>query len=100
MCTWLICSLLTNTEPAISSGRTFSDIVRDHPRANGKKGFTVREVCRALRISAASLQAMHANPARLKLKQVRALAALMQEPGLLVLADIMADVGPRKEQRT
>ncbi|MGI4883926.1 MAG: hypothetical protein ACRYFR_03085 [Janthinobacterium lividum] len=80
--------------------RTFSDIVRDHPRANGKTGFTVRELCRALRISAASLQELHADTGRLKVKQLRALAALMQEPVLPVLADIMAGVGPRKERRT
>ena len=57
--------------------RTFRDIVKHHPRANGKQGFTVRELCGALRISAASLQEAHGNPGRLSLNSLSALAALM-----------------------
>jgi hypothetical protein len=79
--------------------RTFSDIVQRHPRADGKKGFTVRELCRAMRISAASLREAHANPGRLSLKAVSALATLMQEPLLPVLADLLAGAGPRKKRR-
>jgi hypothetical protein len=79
--------------------RTFRDIVQQHPRANGKRGFTVRELCRAMRISAASLREAHANPGRLSLNAVSALAALMQEPLLLVLADLLAGAGTRKKRR-
>jgi hypothetical protein len=79
--------------------RTFSNIVQQHPRANGKRGFTVRELCRAMRISAASLREAHANPGRLSLNAVSALAALMQEPLLPVLADLLAGAGTRKKRR-
>lgn len=79
--------------------RTFRDIVQHHPRANGKRGFTVRELCRAMRISAASLREAHAHPGRLSLNAVSALAALMQEPLLLVLADLLAGAGTRKKRR-
>lgn len=79
--------------------RTFRDIVQHHPRANGKRGFTVRELCRAMRISAASLREAHANPGRLTLNAVSALAALMQESLLLVLADLLAGAGTRKKRR-
>ncbi|NML68002.1 hypothetical protein HHL22_22610 [Hymenobacter sp. RP-2-7] len=79
--------------------RTFRDIVQHHPRANGKVGFTVRELCRAMRISAASLQEAHANPGRLSLTAVSALATLMQESLLSVLADLMAGAGTRKKRR-
>lgn len=79
--------------------RTFRDIVQHHPRANGKTGFTVRELCRAMRISAASLQEAHANPGRLSLTAVSALATLMQESLLSVLADLMAGAGTRKRRR-
>lgn len=79
--------------------RTFRDIVQHHPRANGKRGFTVRELCRAMRISAASLREAHANPGRLSLNAVSALAALMQEPLLQVLADLLAGAGARKKRR-
>ena len=79
--------------------RTFRDIVRQHPRANDKRGFTVRELCRAMRISAASLREAHTNPGRLSLKAVSALATLMQEPLLPVLADLLADAGTRKKRR-
>jgi hypothetical protein len=79
--------------------RTFRDIVQHHPRANGKAGFTVRELCRAMRISAASLQEAHANPGRLSLTAVSALATLMQESLLSVLADLLAGAGTRKKRR-
>ncbi|RYE05483.1 MAG: hypothetical protein EOP33_05600 [Rickettsiaceae bacterium] len=79
--------------------RTFGDIVQRHPRANGKLGFTVRELCRAMRVSAASLREAHANPGRLSLKAVSALATLMQEPLLPVLADLLAGAGTRKKRR-
>jgi hypothetical protein len=79
--------------------RTFGDIVRQHPRTSGKVGFTVRELCRAMRISAASLREAHANPGRLSLSAVSALAALMQEPWLPVLADLLAGAGTRKKRR-
>ena len=79
--------------------RTFGDIVQQHPRANGKVGFTVRELCQAMRISAASLREAHANPGRLSLRAVRALASLMQEPFLSVLADLLAGAGTRKKRR-
>jgi len=79
--------------------RTFRDIVQHHPRANGKMGFTVRELCRAMRISAVSLREAHANPGRLSLNAVRALAILMQESLLLVLADLLAEVEAKKKRR-
>jgi len=79
--------------------RTFGDIVRHHPRANGKVGFTVRELCRAMRISAASLREAHANPGRLSLSAISALATLMQEPLLSVLGDLLAGAGTRKKRR-
>lgn len=79
--------------------RTFGDIVRQHPRANGKVGFTVRELCQVMRISAASLREAHANPGRLSLRAVSALASLMQEPFPSVLADLLAGAGTRKKRR-
>lgn len=79
--------------------RTFRDIVQHHPRANGKVGFTVRELCRVMRVSAASLREAHANPGRLSLKAVSALATLMQEPLLPVLDDLLAGAGTRKKRR-
>jgi len=79
--------------------RTFRDIVQYHPRANGKMGFTVRELCRAMRISAASLQAAHANPGRLSLNAVSALDTLMQESLLLVLADLLAEAEAKRKRR-
>jgi hypothetical protein len=94
--------LSTPAPPARSSSttrRTFGDIVQHHPRANGKVGFTVRELCRAMRISAASLREAHANPGRLSLTAVSALATLMQEPMLPVLADLLAGAGTRKKRR-
>jgi hypothetical protein len=80
--------------------RTFGDIVQQHPRANGKVGFTVRELCQAMRISAASLREAHANPGRLSLRAVSALASLMEEPVPSVLADLLAGAGTRKKRRT
>jgi hypothetical protein len=79
--------------------RTFGDMVQHHPRANGKIGFTVRELCRAMRISAASLREAHANPGRLSMNAVSALATLMQEPLLPILADLLAGTGTRKKRR-
>ncbi|HET9505651.1 MAG TPA: hypothetical protein VFO93_19055 [Hymenobacter sp.] len=79
--------------------RTFGDIVQQHPRANGKIGFTVRELCQAMRISAASLREAHANPGRLSLRAVGALASLMEEPFPSVLADLLAGAGTRKKRR-
>lgn len=79
--------------------RTFRDIVQYHPRANSKRGFTVRELCRAMRISAASLREAHVNPGRLSLNAVSALATLMQESLLLVLADLLTEAEDRKKKR-
>lgn len=79
--------------------RTFGDSVRQHPRANGKVGFTVRELCRAMRISAAWLREAYAHPNRLSLSAVSALAALMQEPLLSVLGDPLVGAGTRKKRR-
>jgi hypothetical protein len=89
----------TPARSGTTARRTFRDIVRQHPRANGKRGFTVRELCRAMRISAASLREAHANPGRLSLKAVSALADIMQEPLLPVLADLLAGAGTRKKRK-
>jgi len=89
----------TPARSGTTARRTFRDIVRQHPRDNGKRGFTVRELCRAMRISAASLREAHTNPGRLSLKAVSALADLMQEPLLPVLADLLAGAGARKKRK-
>ena len=63
-----------------SKGRTFRDIVKRHPRGAGKFGFTVRELCATMHISAASLREARANPGHLAVGKVVALAGVMGEP--------------------
>lgn len=45
-----------------SRRRTSRAIVERHPRADGKVGFTVRELCTTMRFSAVSLAHARANP--------------------------------------
>lgn len=80
--------------------RTFRDIAEHHPRANGKSGFTVRELCTTMRISAASLTEARENPGRLSLNAVVALAEAMGECPMQVIMDLLAEAGTkRKKQR-
>lgn len=82
-----------------SRRRTFSDIVRRHPRANGKCGFTVRELCAAMHISAASLTEARDNPGRLSLNSVVGLAEAMGESPLHVILDLLAEAGTKKRKK-
>lgn len=82
-----------------SARRTFQDIVQHHPRANGKVGFTVRELRTTMRISAASLTEARANPGRLSVNAVMALAEAMGESPLSVFADLVAEAGTTKKSR-
>jgi len=82
-----------------STRRTFRDIVQKHPRANGKFGFTVRELCATMRISAASLTAARANPGHLSVEKVVALAEAMGESPLHVLSDLVTEAGAKKKRK-
>jgi hypothetical protein len=82
-----------------STRRTFRAIVQQHPRANGKVGFTVRELCAIMRISAASLTAARINPGRLSVKAVMALAGAMGEEPLLVFADLLAEAQKKRRRK-
>jgi hypothetical protein len=86
--------------PRNASGRrTFREIVQQHPRSNGKTGFTVRELCQALRISAASLTEAQDNPGRLSLYSVVALSKVMEEAPSRVLADLLAEIAATKKRK-
>lgn len=82
-----------------SRRRTFRAIVQQHPRANGKVGFTVRELCAIMRISAASLTAARIDPGRLSVNAGMALAGAMGEEPLLVFADLLAEAVAKKKRR-
>ena len=79
--------------------RTFRDIVRHHPRPEGRVGFTVRELCTLLRISTASLAEARDNPGRLSLNAVVALAEVMQKNPLNVMLVISAEAEEKKRKK-
>ncbi|MFC6225024.1 hypothetical protein ACFP2F_17380 [Hymenobacter artigasi] len=78
--------------------RTFRDIVAHHPRGNDKFGFTVRELCRIMRVSAASLTEARKNPGHLSVEKVMALAEAMGEHPLRVLLDIATEAASKKRR--
>jgi hypothetical protein len=78
--------------------RTFRDIVAHHPRENDKFGFTVRELCRIMRVSAASLTEARKNPGHLSVEKVMALAEAMGEHPLRVLLDIATEADSKKRR--
>ena len=82
-----------------SKRRTFRDIAEHHPRGNGKFGFTVRELCATMRISAASLTEARDNPGRLSVNKVVALAGAMGESPLQVLVDLVAEAGTKNQKK-
>lgn len=82
-----------------SKRRTFRDIVEHHPRGNGKFGFTVRELCATMRISAASLTDARENPGRLSLNAVVALAEAMGESPMQVFVDLLVEAGTKKKNK-
>lgn len=84
-----------------SRQRTFRAIVERHPRANGKFGFTVRELRTTMRISAASLKEARINPGHLSVEKVVALADAMGESPLRVLSDLLTEAGakPRRKRK-
>jgi hypothetical protein len=81
--------------------RTFRAIVERHPRPGGKVGFTVRELCVGLRISAASLTEARLNPGHLSVEKVMALAEMMGESPLHVFYDLMTEASakPRRKRK-
>lgn len=81
-----------------SKSRTFRDMAERHPRPNGKFGFTVRELCTTMRISAASLTEARANPGHLSVNKVVALAEAMEEHPLHVLADLLTEAAAKKRR--
>ena len=81
-----------------SNQRTVRDIVEHHPRGNGRFGFTVRELCTTMRISAASLTEARRNPGHLSVNAVIALSEAMGEHPLRVLADISAEAASKKRR--
>ena len=78
--------------------RTFRDIVEYHPRGNDKFGFTVRELCRIMRVRAASLTEARKNPGHLSVEKVMALAEAMGEHPLRVLLDIATEAASKKRR--
>ena len=78
--------------------RTFRDIVEHHPRGNDKFGFTVRELCSIMRVSAASLTEARKNPGHLSVEKVIALADAMGEHPLRVLGDLMTEAAAKKRR--
>ena len=78
--------------------RRFRAIVERHCRPNGKVGFTVRELCTTMRISAASLAHARANPGHLSVEKVMALAEAMGECPLGVLLDLLSEAGAKKRR--
>lgn len=79
--------------------RTFRDIVEHHPRGNDKFGFTVRELCSIMRVSAASITEARKNPGHLSVEKVMALAEAMGEHPLRVLLDIATEAASKKRRR-
>ena len=78
--------------------RTFRDIVEYHPRGNDRFGFTVRELCRIMHVSAASLTEARKNPGHLSVEKVMALAEAMGEHPLRVLLDIATEAASKKRR--
>lgn len=78
--------------------RTFRAIVERHCRPNGKVGFTVRELCTTMRISAASLAHARVYPGHLSVEKVMALAEAMGECPLGVLLDLLSEAGTKKRR--
>ena len=78
--------------------RTFRDIVEHHPRGNDRFGFTVRELCRIMHVSAASLTEARQNPGHLSVEKVMALAEAMGEHPLRVLLDIATEAASKKRR--
>lgn len=72
-----------------SRKRTFHTIIEHHPRGDGKFGFTVRELCRSMRIGAETLTKAKKDPGRLSINSLMGLADAMGEPHLDVVIDIM-----------
>ena len=68
-----------------------NDIVTKHPGPDGKVGFTFRDLCPTLHVAAESLRAAIINPGRLSVEAVVALAGLMHEDPMVLLADILAE---------
>lgn len=83
----------------VSARRTFRAIVQHHPRSGGKFGFTVRELCTTMRISAASLTEARDNPGRLSLNAVVALSEAMGESPLSVIVDLLAEARGKKRKK-
>jgi hypothetical protein len=77
---------------------TFRSIVEQHPRGNGKFGFTVRELCSTMHISAASLTEARKNPGHLSVEKVVALADAMGEHPLRVLLDLAKEAAAKKRR--
>lgn len=78
--------------PRKRKGRTMDFIVNRYQRADGRVGFTFRELCPKLHVAAESLRAAIINPSRLSVASVVALADLMGEEPMMVLADILAEM--------
>lgn len=85
--------------PKRSRRRTFRAIVERHCRPNAKIGFTVRELCTTMHISAASLRHARANPGGLSVEKVMALAEAMGENPLSVVLDLLAEAGAKNKKR-
>ncbi|RSK43165.1 hypothetical protein [Hymenobacter rigui] len=79
-----------------SRNRTFHAIIKRHPRGNGKFGFTVRELCRSMRIGAETLTKAKKDPGRLSINSLRGLADAMGEPHPDVINDIMLQTMAKK----
>ena len=83
-----------------SKRRTFRDTVEHYPRGDGKFGFSVREICTTMRISAASLTHARTNPGHLMVKKIVVLAGVMGEHTLHVLGDLLTEaVGKKRRKR-
>lgn len=79
--------------------RTFCDIVLKYLWANGRVRFAVRELCKMMRINAASLTEAQENPGRLLLNSVVALTKVMEENPLNVIANFLAETGAKKTRK-
>ena len=79
--------------------RTFRSIVERHPRPDGQVGFTVRELCATMHISAASVAHARVNPGHLSVEKVVALAEAMGECPLGVLLDLMTEASAKKRRK-
>lgn len=82
-----------------SKRRTFRDIVEHHPRGDGKFGFSVREICTTMHISAASLTHARTNPGHLMVQKIVALAGVMGEHPLHVLGDLLTEAAGKKRRK-